>query len=453
MPHEADLPEIRQIFLSATAQDCKTYREAVRDFIEDNIEHAKIFLQENWAEGGHFVEPVCKRKVDECHAYLGLFGFRYGWTPPLQRCSITELEFRWAVNRWGEGEAPIFVLRPRPGTEAEQHLREQAARFHDQQPPADAEADRAAQRAFLARVDQWASNGRIQVFYDNQRQLETRAAFCIANWDLHVLRKARRGRFQAPGDIDRGELGRIGRKAQIDALLDAIDAFQARPAERAAAFLIHGPENHGQAEFIEYLRGSDDLWDGMDVCCGQADEPDSAESLVCWVCSQLGEPLLGEPTVDALAGLLAARLAKRSVVLILRSVGHAGGHLALFHRRFWQPLRDALANRPAAVGGGRLLCFVADHAPLADPPEPGFVADDPGAGNLDYRQIVALPPLAPITARQVRDWLGEIRKSAKVFVEDDERRSIADYATTPDGNPPNVFDRLNRHGFWKSRAR
>ena len=33
------------------------------------------------------------------------------------------------------------------------------------------------------------------------------------------------------------------------------------------------------------------------------------------------------------------------------------------------------------------------------------------------------------------------------------RDAIATYATTPDGNPPNVFDRLNRHGFWKSRAR
>ena len=42
MPHEADIPEIRQIFLSATAQDCRTYREAVRDFIHDNIEHEHL---------------------------------------------------------------------------------------------------------------------------------------------------------------------------------------------------------------------------------------------------------------------------------------------------------------------------------------------------------------------------------------------------------------------------
>lgn len=175
MPHEADIPEIRQIFLSATAQDCKAYREAVRDFIHDNIEAAKVFLQENWAEGGNFVEPVCKRKVDECDAYMGLFGYRYGWTPPLQRRSITELEFRWAVDRWDAGEAPIFVLRPVPGSEADRHLRDQAAVFHGKLSPAD--ADQAGQRTFLASVDQWASEGRIQVFYNDPNQLLGKALF------------------------------------------------------------------------------------------------------------------------------------------------------------------------------------------------------------------------------------------------------------------------------------
>ncbi|WP_153160811.1 DUF4062 domain-containing protein [Zoogloea sp. 1C4] len=451
MPHEADIPEIRQIFLSATAQDCRTYREAVRDFIHDNIEHAKVFLQENWAEGGNFVEPVCKRKVDECDAYMGLFGFRYGWTPPLQRSSITELEFRWAVDRWREGEAPIFVLRPRPGTEAEQHLREQAARFHDKQPPAEAEADRAAQRAFLASVDQWASNGRIQVFYDDQRQLEARAAFCITNWDLKVLRKARHGRYQASGDIDRGELGRIGRKPQIAALQDALNALRDRRSERAAAFLVHGPENHGQLEFIEFLREWHDEWEGMDIRCGQADEPDSAESLICWTCSQLGEPLLGEPTIDALAGLLATRLASRSVVLILRTAGREANRLALFQQRFWQPLHTALATRQPG-GRGRLYCFMADHAPLADPPPAGFRTLDLDADDVDYRQILALPPLTRLTAGQVRNWLSDIRKSAGVRLDEDERDAIATYATTPDGNPPDVYNRLNLHGFW-SRAR
>jgi hypothetical protein len=452
MPHEADIPEIRQIFLSATAQDCRVYREAVRDFIHDNIEQAKVFLQENWAEGGNFVEPVCKAKVDECDAYMGLFGYRYGWTPPLQRRSITELEFRWAVDRWGVGEAPIFVLRPIPGSEADLHLREQAAVFHDKQPPAEAEADRAAQIAFLASVDQWAANGRIQVFYTDPLQLRGKALCCIKNWDQAVLKQASRSRFEAPGTIPASELGRIGRDAQVDALAQALDALHDRRSERAAAFLIHGPENHGQLEFVEFLRNQDDEWEDADIRCGQADEPDSAESLICWACSQLGEPLLGEPTIDALAGLLATRLAGRSVVLILRTAGREANRLALFQQRFWQPLRDALASRPSTGWKGRLYCFIADHAPLADPPPAGFCADDIARDDVDYRQILALPPLGPIAAREVRGWLKTLRKSAGITLEEAARDAIATYATTPDGNPPNVYNRLNLHGFW-SRAR
>lgn len=451
MPHEADIPEIRQIFLSATAQDCKAYREAVRDFIHDNIEQAKVFLQENWAEGGNFVEPVCKRKVDECDAYMGLFGYRYGWTPPLQRRSITELEFRWAVDRWNTGEAPIFVLRPVPGSEADRHLRDQAAVFHGKLSPAEAEADQAAQRTFLASVDQWASDGRIQVFYNGPTQLLGKALCCIKNWDQAVLRKASRSRFEAPGVIPGSELGQIGRAEHIDALSAALEALREHRAERAAAFLIHGPENHGQLEFVEFLRNWQDEWEGMDIRCGQADEPDSAESLICWACSQLGEPLLGEPTIEALAGLLATRLASRSVVLILRTVGREARRLALFQQRFWQPLQAALAARPPG-GKGRLYCFITDHAALADPPEAGFRADDLDADDLDYRHILALPPLGPIAAREVRSWLKELRKNAGITLDEDTRSAIATYATTPDGTPPNVYNRLNLHGFW-SRAR
>lgn len=450
MPHEAGQSEIGQIFVSATAQDCKVYREAVRDFIHDNLESARIFLQENWAAGGQYVEKVCKRKVQESDAYLGLFGHRYGWTPPLQRRSITELEFRWAVERWGAGEAPIFILRPVPGSEADQHLRDQAALLHAQLPPADAEADRAAQQQFLASVDDWAG-GRIQVFYRTPLQLVGKALCCIKDWDQEVLRNASRGRYAASGDIPRDELGRIGRDAQISALEKALEAFRERKTERAAAFLVHGPESHGQLEFVEFLRNWHDEWDGMDVHCGQADEPDSAESLICWTCSQLGEPLLGEPGIEALAGLLAVRLAGRSVVIILRTTGLEATRLTLFQQRFWLPLQAALAAHPPA-GRGRLYCFLADHAALPPVPDDAFRSAGLDADDVDYRQILALPPLGPISARQVRSWLADIRTSAGVRVGEAERESIAEHATTPDGNPPHVFNRLILHGFW-SRAR
>ena len=415
MPHEVNLPEISQIFLSATAQDCKDYREAVKDFVQDNLKSAKIFLQENWAEGGKFVVDVCKERIDTSDAYFGLFGHRYGWIPPGYKHSITELEFRWATERWNGTVSPIFVLRPEPGSEADLHLKERANFYLASLSPDEADADCAAQQCFLAAISEWAGDGRILVFYRTPLQLVGKALSCVQNWNLDLLRRAARGRRQAAGDIPEGELGRVGREDQITALGRALEAFRDRREARAAAFLIHGPENHGQREFTEFLQRWDEEWDDMDVHCGQPAEPDSAESLICWTCGQLGEPLLGEPSIDALAGVLAARLAKRSVLLVLRTAGREAARLALFHQRFWQPLHEALAARHPG-GSGRLYCFLADHAPLPDPPGAAFRVADLDADDLDYHQILALPPLAPITARQVRVWLKELKATAGISV-------------------------------------
>lgn len=91
MPHENEIAEVKQVFLSATAQDSRGYREAVRDVVQDIVPQGKVFLQENWAAGGNFVDAVCRQRVRTCDAYMGLFGHRYGWQPPGYTRSITEL--------------------------------------------------------------------------------------------------------------------------------------------------------------------------------------------------------------------------------------------------------------------------------------------------------------------------------------------------------------------------
>lgn len=455
MPHETDLPEISQIFLSATAQDCKDYREAVRDFVHDNLKTAKIFLQENWAEGGKFVVDVCKERVHASDAYFGLFGHRYGWVPPGHQHSITDLEFRWAAERWGGPVPPIFILRPEPGSEADTYLKERAAFYHAGQPLADAEEDRAAQQRFLAAVNNWASEGRIQVFYRDPMQLVGKALSCVQNWNLAVLRQALHSRHKAAGEIPAEELGRIGREVQITALEAALDAFCERKAERAAAFLIHGPENHGQREFVEFLRHWDDKWEGievgMEVYCGQPAEPDSAESIICWICGQLGAPLLGEPSIDALADALTARLARHSVVIALRTAGRESARLALFHQRLWQPLCDALADRPLA-GKRRLYFFLADHAVLPVALNPAFRTTGLDADDVDYHQVLALPPLTPVSAPQVRTWLKKLKATAGISLNEERREAISNYAASPDGHPPNVYNRLILEGFWSSAS-
>lgn len=455
MPHAADIAEISQIFLSATAQDCRQYREAVRDFVQDNEASAKVFLQENWAEGGDFVVDVCAQRVKACEAYIGLFGHRYGWIPPGFTRSITELEFLWAVDRWRQPVPPIFVLLPETGSEADGQLRDWALPYLDKDFPDENSRVHGTRthQTFLASVVEWAaSDGRILVYYKNQLQLVGKALSSIQNWNRKLLREALAGRREAVGDIPAEELGRVGRDDQRTALSKALETFRDRPEQRAIAFLVHGPENHGQREFGEFLVRWEDEWEDIKVHCGQASEPDSLDSLIRWTCGQLQEPVLGPASIEALAGVLAARLNRRSLVFVLRSSGRHPERLLTFLTGFWRPLLAALAalatNAPSR--GGRLYWFVIDHEKLPDDAGPDFKIDQLDDDNVDYRQLLALPPLAEIRALQVRQWLKELRASAGVNLGEERRREIAERVTQTDGKPANVYDRLTREGFWAS---
>ena len=451
MPRAADIAEISQIFLSATAQDCREYREAVRDFVQDNEPAAKISLQENWAAGAEFVVDVCQQRVESCDAYMGLFGHRYGWIPPGFTRSITELEFRWAVEHWPQPVPPIFVLLPEKGSEADAKLSDWARPLLEKE-FADEHARAAAARAqqdFLASVVNWVGDGRILVYYRHQLQLVGKALSCIQHWNRKLWRQACEGRRQPIGDIPDEELGRIGHEPQQAVLDKALETFRERQGQRAIACLVHGPENHGQREFAEFLCRRDDEWEGCAVYWGQPADPDSIVSLICWACGQLQQPVLGAAGIDALAEVLAARLARSSVVFVQRTAGLHPDRLATFQSQFWQPLLTALANRSSG-GKGRLYWFVIEYEQLAKDPGPGIRTDGLDADDVDYSQLLALPALGDIDAQQVQRWLRELKKTVGISLDEDRRREIAKRATQPDGKPPNVYDRLTREGFWAS---
>ncbi len=452
MPRDEDVREIAQIFISATAKDCGVYRKAIQENLHLQFRHAKVFLQEQWSEGGKLTVKVCKSRVLSSDAYIGLFGFRYGWKPKGQTLSITEMEFLWALERWPRPPAPIVVMLPEKGSPAERHLQARARHFLDREcPNAKARAEHEVDRlGFLARVQGWVDRHQVVIeFFDSQRDLERKTAASVGNWNLDILRAALHGRRKAPGGIPDDELGRIGRRDQRDQLARAVEAFADRRDERCIAFVVHGAEGHGQTQFAEYL-ARHEQWDGMDVLDGLAPQSDGAASLAGWLCGLLDEPALGAAAIDALAALLAARVALRSVVVVLRSLGDRPGRLAAFQAGFWAPLRDALRQRKPA-GSGRLYCFVIEHEAL--PANPGSeLADTPiDDPDQDYARLLALPRLMPITRAQVRAWLTEIadpKAGAGVVLEEARREAIAERAVAGGGNPQIVYDRLAREGFW-----
>ena len=74
------------------------------------------------------------------------------------------------------------------------------------------------------------------------------------------------------------------------------------------------------------------------------------------------------------------------------------------------------------------------------------------AATADYDDLLALPALGDISAGQVRKWLKELRKSADITLDEPRRDEIATLATTPDGNPSDVYNRLTLNGFWVSAS-
>ena len=53
-----------------------------------------MFLQEYRAAAAQDVVTLCLNRLADSDAYLGVFGFRYGWIPGGEARSITELNLR-----------------------------------------------------------------------------------------------------------------------------------------------------------------------------------------------------------------------------------------------------------------------------------------------------------------------------------------------------------------------
>lgn len=449
MPHDTDLPEIEQIFLSATAQDCLSYREAVKEAVEGSIAKAKIFLQEDWAEAGKFVVDVCKSRVENCDGYLGLFGHRYGWIPPAFNNSITELEFRWAVDRWAKLPAPIFILLPKKGSQADTELIAKAEFFLEKEfsDLSTRELEKKKQEAFLSSIVAWASkDGLMLIYYDTLQSLRSKAPLSILNWNLEVLRQAKNGRRLAQGEIPAEELGRIGREDQISVLSELIEDFLDRDEEPAMAVLVHGHENQGQIQFAHFLRQWDE-WEDAYIIFGQPQNPDDIESIIRWCCSQLKIPVLGKPDVESLALALVGRLAKTSVTIIQISLGKDTDRISKFMTYLWQPLLAILKTQQKSNWHARLFWIVIDHSPLSPAPNAHVFVNEASSQKTEYSKLNHLPILDDITAQQVKRWFKDLRPR-RTDLDNTRREEIAAYATGPDGKPSNVYNRLALDGFW-----
>jgi hypothetical protein len=85
---------VSTIYVSSTFVDLRDHRKALSLAIR-RLGHIDVAMEYYVAEDARPVDR-CVRDAASCDLYVGIFARRYGFCPPGEDCSITELEFRSA---------------------------------------------------------------------------------------------------------------------------------------------------------------------------------------------------------------------------------------------------------------------------------------------------------------------------------------------------------------------
>jgi hypothetical protein len=126
-----------RVYVSSTYQDLKECREGVRLALQ-RLHQDDIAMETYVAEPERPVDK-CLKDVASCDLYIGVFAWRYGYIPADHDRSITELEYRTAVQN--NKDRLIFLLHedapwPRsyiekgPGADRIEALRDELAQQH-----------------------------------------------------------------------------------------------------------------------------------------------------------------------------------------------------------------------------------------------------------------------------------------------------------------------------------
>lgn len=88
---------MKKVYISATYSDLREHREAVAHALRKM--GYEVRCMEDYVATDERTDARCTQDVASCDFYVGIFAQRYGWIPPGQDCSITELEYRQARSQ------------------------------------------------------------------------------------------------------------------------------------------------------------------------------------------------------------------------------------------------------------------------------------------------------------------------------------------------------------------
>lgn len=449
--------EIHSVFLSSTATDCSVYRRELQDALQRGVP-VTVHLQEDWAGAATPTVAACREKIVDKDGFIGLFGYRYGWQPwlPASEKSITHLEWEFAVEHWSTPVPPIFLFLPSLGEEADRELKRWADEVLQTEHP-NSEAERQAslnqQQSFLNQVRDWAKN-RLINYYKSAQDLREKGIASLHHWNRDLWKQAAQGRAGSRAPISEAELGMIGRDQQLRTLERILLQLRRQQRELAAAFVVHGAENHGQRHFAHVLAGWEQWQDDDQLFPpSRPDRPEDPRHLARWLCELLGRPVPLADAMDILVATLADRLRAGHVVVVLQSLGDSPDRWLQFTTGFWQPLRQRLGQVVRQHPRGRFVLFVVDQQPCPSDQEAIFSALPsplPEADlELDTAQLLPLPELRPLCQADVEAWLRKKKPRLNgVQVNHETIMQLSRAVTLADGVPVSVYERLQVQGSW-----
>jgi len=448
------------IFLSSTIGDYEDYRREVQDILLRKAECA-CFLSEDWIGGYDATVDKCRQRVCQSAGFILLLGHWYGSVPPGKEQSITHLEFDWARERWqGDPFPKMAVLKPKPGTPADDRLKKEALRILATREREEHDLHAARLAKFHAEVDDRQTEWRTIRTFEDIHDLREYTLVIGRDWRGYTPMAAAQGQVDAGNGATAArlrddQLGRLGREPQQRAIRKLLSGLAAHPEVPAVALLVNGDRDAGQRAFVTHVQGSLLKNHRPKRKVGRLPPGSSTlPALLAWVAGTLG--LASAGGVDspaALADGVVEELKHQELHFAIDRVGaDCPGGIAGFQRDFWQPFWNRLKRlRTQRQIANRLVAIVTDYS--SDAGDWAGVAVDAQSGKSadDFSRLVALPRLGPIGESDLYDWFDELE------VPDDPpgrrqelaRRALRDEESGAfDGTPLHVFERLQGERLW-----
>ena len=94
-PHIKNSSNILKVFISSTS-DMKLFRQIMKERVEACEMYPVMY--ENWGQGSDYPRDMCCKYVLDSDIFVCILGAKYGYIEPIWGKSMTEIEYRVALN-------------------------------------------------------------------------------------------------------------------------------------------------------------------------------------------------------------------------------------------------------------------------------------------------------------------------------------------------------------------